>query len=139
MTDHETITQRINEQFLKQYNINNDGDPVPYVCVVCDRFILYKDIKIVDVELLQKNMSTLHVPEGSDLPEGLENNASLFVPDALRTEYTIPQSELTTGNSWISHLMLSPCTTVLLKGGRWTKDGFADQLCIICRSLFLPS
>ena len=59
MNNNTVISTRINDQFRKLYTINNNGDPVPYVCLVCDRFLKYDEVKIIDISLLKKNVTLL--------------------------------------------------------------------------------
>jgi hypothetical protein len=54
MCDNIVISKRINEQFEKLYHVNDDGVPVPYVCLICDRFLKFQEVKILDIALLEK-------------------------------------------------------------------------------------
>ena len=56
----EEVKQRVNERFDKLYYWSADNKRTPYVCVVCDRFIVKKDdLMHLDVEYLKKAKEVL--------------------------------------------------------------------------------
>ena len=56
----EEVKQRVNERFDKLYCWSADNKRTPYVCVVCDGFIVNKDDLVhLDVEHLKKAKEAL--------------------------------------------------------------------------------
>ena len=120
MTDNSIITQRINQSFSKLYHINEDGEPVPFVCTICDRFLKHNELKIVTIGKLLKSYEILACTTGErDIPLPLQH------------EYTIRGTSLTHGKACINNMILSPCGTLLLKEQGWEKDGYAS--CNSCK------
>ena len=81
MTDNSIITQRINQSFSKLYHINEDGEPVPYVCTICDRFPKHNEVKIVAVGKLLKSYEILACTTGEgDSEEYMVNRNDIPLP-----------------------------------------------------------
>ena len=120
MCDNDDITARINMEFSKLYHTNDNNDPVPFVCVVCDHFLKRSEVKLIEVSLLQRNIDILYVePDDEQLPQ------------LLFDEYTVQPSKLTVDNGWLYSLLLSPYGTALDKEAGWKKDGYA--CCSSCK------
>ena len=128
MCENAIITTRINEQFSKLYHINDNGDPVPFVCVICDRFLKRSEVNVVTVKLLEKHCMLLHVEPDDD--QTLSDD-EIQLPRVLSDEYTVKPSKLTVDNRWLYSMLLSPCGTVLNKEDGWKQDGYAS--CISCK------
>jgi hypothetical protein len=128
MFTNTVVTKRIDQELCKLYHINDNGDPVPYVCLICDRFLKKDEVKIIGVPLLLKNVSLLTVDNQDHTSL---HDCNYDIPQVLRQEYTVNESNLTIDNKWMFDMLLSPCATVLLKDDGWYKDGFAS--CTSCK------
>ena len=51
-TDPLIIKERINKAFDKLYYMNSIGEYLPYVCVLCDRFLKVDEMKVVKTSQL---------------------------------------------------------------------------------------
>ena len=112
---NDTIKDRIDSSFKKLYYQNNNGDFVPYVCVLCDRFLKSKESKTISVNQLIANRSFL----SPDDPDSIN--------PLIKEDYRLSGNHNLEQKKRLDGLMLSPRAPFLDRG--FTSPGFC-----CCRS-----
>ena len=119
----EEVKERINKAFGELFRINAAGEYVPYVCLVCDKFLKPRCMKTLKVEQLRQCKSLLQ-PSLLNEVEPHSNLADSYTyfgdcgPDVDDTE-----------REWIDDLLLSPRGCYLASEDGRRAEGFA-----VCRS-----
>ena len=96
------VKKQINKAFDKLYHVTASGDPVPFVCLVCDEFLKPREMTILKMEQL-KECSNILQPGGW-------NNIDPYSSLAINYSYigNCSNSYNDTDMVWMTELMLSP-------------------------------
>ena len=93
----ESITHSINKSFEKLYYTDEDGIFHPYVCVLCDRFLKFDEVKTIDIATLCSKKKFLR-------PTDQDNMNSLIQMDYKANERYLEEKE----KKDLDELLLSP-------------------------------
>ena len=111
----EVVQQRVNERYDELFHVDNDGKRRPYVCVICDEFIIRKadnnHVTVAALKQVEKLLSWTNIEDERRSKE-LEN------------QYTVTD-ELLNKHSVLKKLALSPRGVYYKKPGRGFPYGFS--------------
>ena len=101
--DSDAVKERINERVNELYNTNADGDLIPYVCAVCDEFILSRNE--IDVLSIAKMKASCKLLSWSSNFSGEERIGAIEAFYKFPEYDDLPRQER---RSWLDEMALSP-------------------------------
>ena len=113
----ETIEERMNDRCDKLWCTTDDDSVYAHVCVACDNFLKPEDVKILPINMLQKNKKKLK-------PNAVFNRVS----DELAECYCADIGH-NDDDDWIQELLLSPRACHIEHQDRRKKSGCSVCLC----------
>jgi hypothetical protein len=127
MLDAATVQAAINERFDSLYTRNDEGIPVPYVCISCDKLIDAQSVQVLQLDDLKKYGKPLKVSDFNKLEQNEELRKCYIFKGGIGEETEEYD------RSWIEELLLSPRSTFMRNFGKNEKSGFS--VCGGCKSL----
>ena len=127
ITNQHNIKKAINDRFDALYTRDQHGNPVPYVCICCDKFISARDVEVLTRNDLKKRMDLLKVTEFNKMGD----NAALR--NCYIVDHESEESEGSENLSWMKEFLLSPRAVFLTDYGNSKLSGYT--VCRTCNTM----